>query len=63
MQNPVRKIKPSKINASLIITGNNNRQIKKLPGSIIPNMPGPINPGITINGSLGDLITRQGYKN
>ena len=62
-KNPVRKIKPSKIKVSLIITDNNKCQVRKLPGSIIPNMVRLINLGITINGSLGDLITRRGYKN
>ena len=56
-KNPVRKIKPSKIKTNLIIKGNNNRQIRKLPGSITPNMAGLINPGIIINGNLKDLTT------
>ena len=62
-KNPIRKVKPSKIKINLIIKGNNNRQIRKLPGSITPNMVGLINPGMIINGSLRDLITLQGYKN
>ena len=43
--------------------GINNCQIKKLPGAIISNIVGLINPGIIINKSLRDLITLQGYEN
>ena len=56
-KNPVRKVKPSRIKANLIIKGNNNRQIRKLPGAITPNIVGPSDPGIIINRSLKDLIT------
>ena len=59
----MRKIKPNKTKANLIIKGNNNRQIKKLPGSITLNMVKLINPGRIINGSLRDLTTLQSYKN
>ena len=62
-KNPAQKVKPSKIKPNLIIKGNNNRQVKKLPGVITPNMAGLNNLGITINGNLKDLITLQGYKN
>ena len=61
-KNPVRKIKPSKIKINLIIKSNNNRQTKKLPGAITLNMAGLINPGITINRNLKDLIILRGYK-
>ena len=62
-KSPVRKVKPSKIGANLIIISNNTRQVRKLPGAIILNMAGLVNLGIIINGSLKDLITFQGYKN
>ena len=62
-KNPVRKVKPSKIKINLIIKGNNNRQVKKLPGAIILNIIGLIYPGIIINRSLKDLITLRGYEN
>ena len=63
MQNPVRKVKPNRIKAKLIIKGNNNYQVRKLPGAIIPNMARLINLGIIINSSLRDLTTLRGYKN
>ena len=63
MQNPVRKVKPNKIKTKLIIKGNNNRQARKLPKAIIPNIIKLINLGIIINGSLKDLTTLQDYKN
>ena len=63
MQNPIRKVKPSKIKANLVIKGNNNYQVRKLPGAITPNIAGPINQGMTINGSLRDLTTLRGYEN
>ena len=62
-ENPVRKVKPSKIKTNLMVKDNNNRQVRKLPGSITPNMVGPSNPGMIINGSLKDLTTIRGYKN
>ena len=62
-KNPVRKVKLNRIKVNLIIKGNSNRQVKKLPGAIIPNMVRLINPGIIINESLKDLTTLQGYKN
>ena len=62
-RNPVRKVKPSKIEPNLIIKGNNSHLIKKLPGAIILNIIKLINPGIMINGNLKDLTTLQGYKN
>ena len=62
-KNPVRKVKPSKIKTNLIIKGNNNRQTRKLPGAIAPNIVGPSEPGIIINESLKDLTTLRGYKN
>ena len=62
-KNPVRKVKPNKIKINLIIKSNNNRQVRKLPGAIIPNMVGLINPGIIINKSLKDLTTLRNYKN
>ena len=62
-KNPVRKAKPNKIKTNLIIKSNNNRQVKKLPGSITLNIIKLINLIIVINGNLKDLITLQGYKN
>ena len=62
-KNPVRKVKPSKIKANLIIKGNNNTHVKKLPGSIATDMAGLINPGMIINGSVRDLATLRGYEN
>ena len=62
-KNPVRKVKPNKIKTNLIIKGNNNYQIRKLPGAITPNIIRLSDPGIIINGSLKDLTTLQGYKN
>ena len=62
-KNPVRKIKPSKIKTNLIIKGNNNRQVRKLPGVITPNIIRLINPGIIINENLKDLTTLRDYKN
>ena len=62
-KNPVRKVRPSKIKPNLIIKLNNNRQVRKLPGTITPNMVGLSNPGIIINGSLKDLTTLRGYEN
>ena len=61
--NPVQKVKPSRIKVNLIIKGNSNCQVRKLPGAITPNMVGLINPGIIINGNLRDLATLRGYKN
>ena len=42
-KNPVQKAKPKEIKINLIIKGNNNYQIRKLPGAITPNMVGLIN--------------------
>ena len=60
---PVRKIKPSRIKANLIVKGNSNCQVRKLPGAIALNIVGLIDPGMTINGSLRDLATLRGYEN
>ena len=62
-KNPVRKVKPSRIKVNLVIKGNSNRQVRKLPGSIVLNMVGLINLGIMINGSLKDLTIFRGYEN
>ena len=43
-KNPVRKVKPKKTKINLIIKGNNNYQTRKLPGAIISNIVGLINP-------------------
>ena len=43
-KNPVRKVKPNKIKTNLIIKGNNNRQVKKLPRASTSNMVKLINP-------------------
>ena len=61
-KNPVRKVKPKKTKTNLIIKGNNNRQIKKLPRVSTPNMVKLINPQIIINGNLRDLTILQDYK-
>ena len=62
-KNPVWKVKPSRIKANLIIKGNNNYQVRKLPGAITLNMVRLSDPEIIINGSLKDLITLRGYEN
>ena len=43
-KNPVRKVKPKKTKTNLIIKGNNNRQIRELPGVSTPNIIELINP-------------------
>ena len=43
-KNPVRKIKPRKTKTNLIIKGNNNCQIRKLPGVNTLNIVRLINP-------------------